>query len=60
AADRRHKNRLTICSVNKVGLFLVTFFFPLEPAIGKANCATMFPEWFKHSAGGRRFRACVN
>ncbi len=60
AADRSHKNRLTVCLVNKVGLFLVAFLFPLIPSISKANCAAMLPQWFKHSAGGRSFRPCVN
>ncbi len=60
AAERSHKYRLIIGPMNEVGLLLVTFLFPLKPSISKANCAAMLPEWFKHSAGGRSFRPCVN
>ena len=60
AANRRHEYRLTIGPMNEVGLFRVAFLFPFVLAISKTNCPAMLPEWSKHSAGGRSFRASIN
>ncbi|VGG99156.1 Uncharacterised protein [Klebsiella quasipneumoniae] len=58
--DCRHEYRLAIGTMDKVGLLLVAFFFPFEPAIGKAERSTVLPQGFKHPAVGCGLNPGIN
>ncbi|SUQ55417.1 Uncharacterised protein [Raoultella terrigena] len=42
-ADRGHKYWLAIFAVYEVGLLLIAFLYPLEPAVSKTNRPAMLP-----------------
>ena len=46
AINCRHEYWLAIGTVNKVGLLIISFFFPFKQAISKDNSPTMLPEWW--------------